>query len=1039
MLFSDAAREQVLRRIHDKDRGRARLVLRVRDPREAHQRTLVEQALALPWELLMPEPEVFAVERSELDVVREIVVEGAPEVPDPTGAFSVAVSIAAPEDQVALKYEDEALRLQQALLPLGHGIAFAELGTVDDLAALAEKMEPQALHFSGHGLPGQLVFEDELGCSRRLRIDELVSQLNTRLSQAGTQKRFPRLFFLASCHGVSGTVTADPEAGTRSPMERESRDLGTALGEGPSTAAALHRAGFAQVLGYFGPVSDALCTRAESVFYQALAQGKSTLQATNECRQSLREPLQHGDVKIRYPLAWVQLALYHRGPDRPLALAGAPQLTVPQWRDTLSVSGLPVLQHGFIGRRAIQHEVRRKVRAQKQQQLLLLHGIGGVGKTALATQLLRKVLAQDDQDLLILRCDGLQNEAEPIRKLWAQAEERARELGVTEEALKGIREHTSDPAEGFEKTVECLRRKQRQKQRQLVVYADNMEDLQVAPKDAGAAAPLGTLRPGVTPWWKAMERLSKRGLVMASMRYRFDGPPDEAWVAVDPMRKADTQRLIDTFAGLQKLGDASKDKLVERSQGHPRTVVFVEELLRRQRKRSVGGAAALDAVLERLLATADTQVSDDLMLGALWDCLTGSTQQHALMLSVLRQPVPTTVVEAVGDASVELRDSSLLMQYRLLGKKDGKPEWRERWGMLGVVSGFVRGKLDAQQRQAEHRSLGIALKAHVEGQGEDRLWSDQEEAIHHLHAAHEGDLAWPLVREYVLWLRGRAQYQEALAILEGCEAAHATGERLALALTFLGQMLGQLAVRARDAEAMLDRAVSLAESENTQAFILTEQGQLQASQGKYPEAEALLRRSLALKEKALGTDHPSYGASLHALAGVVSKQGKYPEAEALLRRSLALVEKALGTDHPSYGASLHALAGVVSKQGKYPEAEALLRRSLAIDEKALGTDHPSLYPTLTNLAGIMAQLGELDPALPLVERARSIAERTHGSVHPDVGQILSIQAQIQAAQAHPQALSTAQQAVAILEQCLGSDHPVTEGARRFLGTLTPNR
>ena len=425
VLFSDAAREQVLRRLHDKDRGRARLVLRVRDPREAHQRTLVEQALALPWELLMPEPEVFAVERSELDVVREIVVEGAPEVPDPTGAFSVAVSIAAPEDQVALKYEDEALRLQQALLPLGHCIGFAELGTVDDLVTLAERMDPQALHFSGHGLPGQLVFEDELGCSRRLRIDELVSQLNTRLSQAGTQKRFPRLFFLASCHGVSGTVTADPEAGTRSPTERESRDLGTALGEGPSTAAALHRAGFAQVLGYFGPVSDALCTRAESVFYQALAQGQSTLQATSECRQSLREPLQHGDVKIRYPLAWVQLALYHRGPDRPLALAGAPQPTVPQWRDMLSVSGLPMLQHGFIGRRAIQHEVRRKVRAQ--QRLLLLHGIGGVGKTALATQLLRKVLAHDDRDLLILRCDEVREESEPILKLWGRSEERARE------------------------------------------------------------------------------------------------------------------------------------------------------------------------------------------------------------------------------------------------------------------------------------------------------------------------------------------------------------------------------------------------------------------------------------------------------------------------------------------------------------------------------------------------------------------------------------------------------------------------------------
>ena len=40
-------------------------------------------------------------------------------------------------------------------------------------------------------------------------------------------------------------------------------------------------------------------------------------------------------------------------------------------------------------------------------------------------------------------------------------------------------------------------------------------------------------------------------------------------------------------------------------------------------------------------------------------------------------------------------------------------------------------------------------------------------------------------------------------------------------------------------------------------------------------------------------------------------------------------------DHPSYGASLHALAGVLSQQGKYGDAEALLRESLAIDQKVL--------------------------------------------------------------------------------------------------------
>ncbi|MBN1208930.1 MAG: tetratricopeptide repeat protein, partial [Myxococcaceae bacterium] len=52
--------------------------------------------------------------------------------------------------------------------------------------------------------------------------------------------------------------------------------------------------------------------------------------------------------------------------------------------------------------------------------------------------------------------------------------------------------------------------------------------------------------------------------------------------------------------------------------------------------------------------------------------------------------------------------------------------------------------------------------------------------------------------------------------------------------------------------------------------------------------------------------------SLHILALASKAQGRYSEAEALLRRSLSIDEKALGGEHPDYGASLHALAGVLS-------------------------------------------------------------------------------------------------------------------------------
>ena len=989
VLFSSDAKALVARRIHDKERGRARLVLRVLDKADPARRMLTERALALPWELLMPEAEHFAVERSELDVVREIVKEGSPVVPEPTTALQVAITVSAPEDQVALQYEEESLRLQQALGPLGHSAAFAEMGTMEDLVSLAEKRSPQALHFSGHGLPGMLVFEDEFGCSKRVPVEDLVASLNTHLMQAGTERRFPSLFFLASCHGVSGVSGTEPSTGTReaeAPAERQARELATALGEGPSTAATLHRAGFAQVLGYFAPVSDALCTRAEAVFYAALAQGKTTLQATSECRQSLREPFKYGEAHVRYPLAWIQLSLYHRGPDRPLALPGTEKTLKPHWRDEVVVSGLPVLQHGFIGRRSLLHKIRNLVRAG--QRLLLLHGVGGVGKTALATQLLRSVLATDDQDLLILRCDGLDKESDPVGKLWVQAEERARALGVSDDAQRKIREQTEDAAQGFEKTVELLR----QKRPRLVVYADNMEDLQVAPKDAAASHSLGSWRAGVTPWWEAMERLSRRGLVLASLRYRFDGPAEEAWIAVEPMRLADTQRLIDTFAGLQALTEDAKQKLGERCDGHPRTVVFVEQLISQKRKRSL--SRSTDGSIDELLGQTHDKIREDLTLQELWRCLSEEAHQHARILSVLRRPVPGSVIESLSAAAVELRDSSLLIPTRHLGEKNGQPEWRERWDMLGVVAEFVAAQPPTPDWMAIHKAVGLALKTHVEGNSDDRRWTDQEEAIHHLHAAKEGDAAWPLVEEYVLRLRHRAQYLEAHEILLHCEAAGTTGDQLARALGLLVQIQGSLGKTTDVAATQIARAVDLAKSEQTKS------------------------------------------AALHEYGSLKERQGKYGEAETLLRRSLAIDEKALGVEHPDYGASLHALAGVLESQGKYGEAETLLRRSLALKEKALGVEHPSLYPTLSNLAAVLAQQSRTVDGLPLLHRAHSIATKVHGKLHPDVGQILTLLAQVQAVLQLPEAPQTAKEALDILTQCLGSAHPATQHAQRFYEHLT---
>ena len=79
--------------------------------------------------------------------------------------------------------------------------------------------------------------------------------------------------------------------------------------------------------------------------------------------------------------------------------------------------------------------------------------------------------------------------------------------------------------------------------------------------------------------------------------------------------------------------------------------------------------------------------------------------------------------------------------------------------------------------------------------------------------------------------------------------------------------------------------------------------------------------------------------SLNNLAVLLKTKGDYAGAEPLYRRALAIRERALGPDHPDTAKSLNDVANVLEETGRYGEAESLYRRALAIREQALGPDH----------------------------------------------------------------------------------------------------
>ncbi|HEX3128594.1 MAG TPA: tetratricopeptide repeat protein, partial [Thermoanaerobaculia bacterium] len=947
VLLSEDARQQVVRRINAVHLGRARLVIRVAD-----RGPISDQALALPWELLSPVPGAFAVRDGRLDVVREAVMDGAPPLTAPAGPLTVAVTISAPEDQTRLDYEKESFRLQGALTLLGPQVAFSDLGGMEDFVEVVKGQRASAVHFSGHGLPGELVFEDEQGLSRPVVVEELVRELHIALPEVGA---FPKLFFLASCHGAT--------AGSG-----DGEDLAAALGHGPSTAATLHRNGFVQVVGYFGPVGDEVCTRAEEVFYRALSRGETTLHAAAEARASLSKPLEVEGQRFVYPLGWAQLVVYHRGPDHSLGLpaeAGRKPLARRYQRRTVQVSGLPLLATGFVGRRSLQHEIRRRVE-RDGIRLVVLQGLGGLGKTALASQLLSHTFAPRAEDQLILRGRGLDEEADPMATLRAQAEEHGKVHGLPhwEERLKRLREAVPEPASGFVATIQEIRKDHPG----LVLYVDNAESLQDGPKTDDPKA-LGSWKPEAREWWGEMERLSEGGLILVSTRYGWKGLKAESWIVVDPMSPADVLRMLDSFPSFERLRRKDRERLATRVDGHPRTLEVLDRLVSERVDEQGPGFEVRDPwedLIEPVLPKQSQEIRADLLLEELWGRLTPPAREHAVRLGVLRRPAPRFVVDRVGFATGELIRTGLLTRFREQMLSEKGLEWVDRWGLHSLVRSFVESKTGETERREAHLGTGMAYEAWVKEPG--ARWSDQVEGIHHLHAVGEGDRAWPMVRGYALWLRGQARYREALLLLELCEAAGTTGEQLALALTLHAQMRRQLGERSSELAQILERALTLVVADRTKGDVLAEYGGLRKDRGEYSEAESLLRRAVEAKEKSVGVEGLEYGLVLHELAGVLSRQGKYGEAESLLRQSLEVKEKSVGVWHPGYGASLHSLAGVLSSQGKYGEAEGLLRQSLEVSEKSVGVWHPSYGASLHELAGVLSRQGKYGEAESLLRQ-----------------------------------------------------------------------
>ncbi|HZJ70374.1 MAG TPA: tetratricopeptide repeat protein, partial [Planctomycetota bacterium] len=154
-------------------------------------------------------------------------------------------------------------------------------------------------------------------------------------------------------------------------------------------------------------------------------------------------------------------------------------------------------------------------------------------------------------------------------------------------------------------------------------------------------------------------------------------------------------------------------------------------------------------------------------------------------------------------------------------------------------------------------------------------------------------------------------------------------------------------------------------------------------------SEKLFREALALRESALGPDHPRVAEVLDNLGNVLASRASnaedpalhqqlLEEALAVGQRGLQIRQRALGAANPAVAHSLHNVGATLEDLDRYDEAKDMLTRALALKEEVLGKDHVEVGTTLIELSQVEEDLGHLEDAAALSQRALDVWRKVDG-------------------------------------------------------------
>ena len=780
-----------------------------------------------------------------------------------------------------------------------------------------------------------------------------------------------------------------------------------------SFAAQLVAAGVPQVLAMQAPVTDRYATILGGEFYRRLATDASPdpLLALAEARRVAerdRQALPPGSP-LRGPAEWATPALTTRALRLPLFSRRDPFGPVHLPQAPVLAEGVVVREVGeFVGRREEMRQARRVLGGAKVG--LVLHGIGGVGKSTLAAEVLRSL--GEDARLVVSRAgqvsvDDVLGEVGARLHLAAPAVEGGAGLARAGLMLRAADVEWADRWRLLaEQILPSL---------PMIVLLDNFED-NLHPADGGGWQ---VRDPELAAFLAGWARRPGQSKLVFTSRYPFAlaGSAERrlADLHLGPLSAAETSKLMWRLPGLDALSPEDKGRAYRDVGGHPRTLEYLDALLR-------GGQARLDDVAERMedrlrergiadpaawlarpgrdldasLAEVITLSVDDIVLSSLLDRLAATPLATELVIgaSVYRVPVDDAALAfQAGHPAQRPLDPD--RRGRLRGIQQAIEEASERSG--GQISLEDAG-LTAEDYARYQADLAEELRPPVEAP--DGLAAavaaaraagllvpvpaGDQAPLHFVHRWTAGAIAalypgaaqeahrraaafwqWrvdtiPQSREQVIDQLLEARYHHhAAGDTDKAMAAHKTA---LIQLQTWGQY-GRAAELCRETLTWLHPGSSDAAA--TEGTL----GNLAYLRGDYDTAVRSYHRTLEMFERL--DDQAGMATGYYQLGVLAQLRGDHKAAEPLYQQSLAIRER-LG-DQAGMANSYHQFGMLAQLRGDYDAAESSYRRALAIRER-LG-DQAGMAGSYYMLGMLAHRRGDYDDAESSYNRALAIRER----------------------------------------------------------------